>query len=170
MSFEKVIKINVLIAVSYIFLYFFSLYLWKLESFYGNLLFLPHSIRIIAALIFGWLSFPGLLLGHLFCAISFDNNTNYLLVLYGSSSIFILIELLKSFQVFDLKNFKNVNFVNIIFIVFLASIFNSVGSFIIFDFYNQINSFNFIFSYFVGDFLGGFIGLYFFLKFFYKYF
>ena len=170
MSFEKAIKVNVLIAVCYIFLYFFSLYLWEIDSIYGNLLFLPHSIRIIAALIFGWLSFPGLFIGHLFCEIFLDKSSNYLLVIYGSSCVFILIELLKYFQVFDLRNFNNVNFVNIIFIVFLASVFNSIGSFIIYDFYDQINSFNFIISYFIGDFLGGFVGLYFFLKFFYKYF
>ena len=170
MTLDRIIKINVLIAISYIFLYFFSLYLWGLDFIYGNLFFLPHSIRIIAALVYGWICFPGLFIGHLFCDIFFDKSSNYLLVIFGSTIVFIVIEILKYFQVFDLKNFNNVNFVHIIFIVFLASIFNALGSFIIFDFYDQINSFNFIFSYFVGDFLGGFVGLYLFLKFFYKYF
>lgn len=170
MSFKKAIKVNVLIVFSFIFLHFLSIFLWQIDFMYGNLLYLPHSIRIIAALIFGWLSFPGLLIGHLFCEIYADKGTNYLLVIYGSSSVFIVVELLKNFQVFDLKKFNDVNFINIIFIVFLASIFNAVGSFIILDFYDQINSLNFIISYFIGDFLGGFIGLYLFLKFFYKYF
>ena len=170
MSFERIIKVNSVICLSYIFLYFLSIKLWNFDFIYGNLFFLPHSVRLIGALIFGWITFPGMLIGHLFCEFYFHNGLKILLAIYGASIVFISIEILKYFQVFDLKNFNNVSFTHIIFIVFLASIFNAIGSFVIFDYYNQINSFNFIFSYFIGDFFGGFIGLYLFLKFFYKFF
>ena len=170
MSPERIIKINSIICLSYIFLYFLSIYLWDLDFIYGNLLFLPHAVRLIAALIFGWVTFPGMLIGHVFCEFYFSEGLNLLLAIYGACIVYLSVDILKYFKVFDLKNFNNVSFTHIIFIVFFASIFNAVGSFVIFDYYNQINSLNFIFSYFIGDFLGGFIGLYLFLKFFYKFF
>ena len=170
MSPERILKINSVICLSYIFLYSLSIYLWDLDFIYGNLLFLPHAVRLIAALIFGWISFPGMLIGHIVCEFYFDEGLSLLLAIYGASIVYLSIEILKYFKVFDLKNFNNVNFTNIIFIVFFASIFNAVGSFVILDYYNQIDSLNFIFSYFIGDFFGGFIGLYLFLKFFYKFF
>ena len=170
MTTERIIKINSIICLSYIFLEFLSIFLWDLDFIYGNLLFLPHSVRLIGALIFGWVTFPGMLIGHVFCEFYFNEGLSLLLAIYGACIVYLSIDILKYFKVFDLKNFNNVSFTHIIFIVFLASLFNSIGSFVILDYYNQINSFNFIFSYFIGDFLGGFLGLYLFLKFFYKFF
>jgi len=169
-SLERIIKINSLICLSYILLYLLSIYLWDLDILYGNLLFLPHSVRLIGALIFGWVTFPGLLIGHVFCEVYFNESLSLLLAIYGACIVYLSIDILKYFKVFDFKNFNNVSFGHIIFIVFLASFFNAIGSFVILDYYNQIDSFNFIFSYFIGDFLGGFVGLYLFLKFFYKFF
>lgn len=171
MSYKKILIINVSIFLSFITLYFVSIYLWQLNLIYGNLLFLPHSIRIIAALIFGWISFPGLLLAHIFCEVLIDGNNNIILPLYGAIIVFLVIEILKYFEVFDFQNFNNVSFINILFIVFLASIFNSIGSFLILDYIygTKIGSFNFVVSYIIGDFLGGFVGLYIYLKLFYKF-
>jgi len=175
MSFKKILIVNFSIFLSFTALFVLSINFWQLNLTYGNLLFLPHSIRIIAALIFGWISFPGLLLAHIFCEAFIDGRNNFILPIYGAAIVFVVVELLKYFEVFDFQQFSNVSFTNILFIVFLASVFNSIGSFLILDYSNSsalnedIISFNFIISYIIGDFLGGFLGLYIYLKFFYKF-
>ena len=168
MSIKKILLYNFIIFCSYIALYEISMNLFNNEKYYGNLIFLPHSIRLISAIVFGWITFPGLFLSHLLSSILAGNDINMhsiLISINASLSGYIAVFLITFFKIKNFNNLNNINFPQVLFVVLLAGIFNSMGDFLIKDyFFSDILSYNFILSYLIGDFIGGFIGLYLLLK------
>ena len=169
MNINLIFLYNFLIFLSYIGLYEISMYLFNLDLFYGNLIFLPHSIRLIAAVIFGWVVWPGLYIAHLFSNIIVGNDINahsLIISLNASLSGYIAVFIITFFNIKNFKDLTKIQFNHILFVVFFAGIFNSIGNFLIKDYFlNNIIGINFILSYLIGDFIGGFIGLYLILKF-----
>ena len=164
---RKFIKINILI----IFLFILSFFLISIpvenENFnYGSYLFLPHSVRVIAAVIFGKIAFFGLFVSHLIVS-EFSTSrlidVNLLLSLVGSSSCYIAVFITHVFKISKV-DFQGIEFEKLLFIILLSSIINSVGTFLVFDNIFVFSSFKFIFSYLIGDFVGGMIGFYLFIK------
>ena len=144
------------------------MFLFNMEILYGNLVFLPHSIRLIAAIVFGWVVFPGLFIAHLTSSLiaghSIDGHSLFISA-NASLSGYFAVAIITFFKLKNLHQLTNINFSQILFVVLFAAIFNSIGNFLIKDyFFDNIMSINFIFSYLVGDFVGGFIGLYVLLK------
>ena len=139
-----------------------------MEILYGNLVFLPHSIRLIAAIVFGWVVFPGLFIAHLASSLiaGHDIDVHSLFISANASlSGYFAVFIITFFKLKNLHQLTNINFSQILFVVLFAGIFNSIGNFLIKDyFFDNIMSINFIFSYLIGDFIGGFIGLYILLK------
>lgn len=144
------------------------MYLFNLDLFYGNLIFLPHSVRLIAAIVFGWVVFPGLFFAHLLSSIIAGHNVDIHSILISTNASlcgYLALLVINFFKIKNFKNLKDINFKHILFVVFFAGFFNSVGNFLIKDyFFENIVSINFILSYLAGDFIGGFIGLYLLLK------
>ena len=145
------------------------MYLFNLDILYGNLVFLPHSVRLIAAIVFGWVVLPGLFIAHLASSLiaghSIDGHSLFISA-NASLSGYFAVFIITFFKIKNLNQLTNINFSQILFVVLFAGIFNSIGNFLIKDyFFDNIMSTNFIFSYLIGDFIGGFIGLYVLLKF-----
>ena len=142
--------------------------LFNFDILYGNLVFLPHSIRLIAAIVFGWVVFPGLFIAHLASSLIAGHvidGHSLLISANASLSGYFAVFLITFFKVKNLNQLTNINFSQILFVVLFAGIFNSIGNFLIKDyFFDNIISINFIFSYLIGDFIGAFIGLYVLLK------
>ena len=163
----KFIKINLLIIFLFILSFFLISIPVETENFnYGSYFFLPHSIRIIAAVIFGKIAFFGLFFSHLIVS-EFSTSrmidVNLLLSLIGSSSCYIAVFIMHVFKM-SKADFKGIKFEQILFIILLSSIINSIGTFLVFDNIFIFSSFKFIFSYLIGDFVGGVIGFYIFIK------
>jgi hypothetical protein len=154
-------KKNILIAVTFFFLFLVSDFIFSINSNIGNLIFLPNAVRVIAVLIGGWAMLPGLILGHVMAG--FLNEPNILLIVVGSICPFLAFYILKITNVLDLDKLYNIKFEQIIFFVFFTSFFNAVGSYFVLSSDVGIGTV-FITRYFVGDFFGAIIGLYIFLK------
>ena len=161
------LKINLLIIILFILSFFLISFPVQTENFnYGSYFFLPHSVRVIAAVIFGKIAFLGLFISHLLVSEFSTSRTidiNLLLSLVGSSSCYIALFVTNIFKISNI-NFKGMKFEQLLFIILLSSIINSVGTFLVFDNIFIFSSFKFIFSYLIGDFVGGVIGFYVFIK------
>ena len=168
MSIKKIIFYNCIIFFAYLFFYQISMFLFNLDMLYGNLVFLPHSIRLIAAIVFGWFVLPGLFIAHLASSIIAGHIIDFhslFISANASLSGYFAVYLITFFKIKNLSKLSNINFMQILFVVLFAGFFNSIGNFLIKDyFFTNIMSINFIFSYLIGDFIGGFIGLYILLK------
>ena len=168
MSIKKIFFFNFIIFFSYLIFYQTSMLLFNFDILYGNLVFLPHSIRLIAAIVFGWVVFPGLFIAHLASSLIAGHvidGHSLLISANASLSGYFAVFLITFFKVKNLNQLTNINFSQILFVVLFAGIFNSIGNFLIKDyFFDNIISINFIFSYLIGDFIGAFIGLYVLLK------
>ena len=171
--FFHLIKLNLFILLTFVGLYYFTLYLTIFNTPYGNIFFFPNALRIIAPIIYGIGSFPGLFLGHIYTGIFINDMNDINLVLYlsleGSLIGFISYSILKKFKILD-KNFKKIKFEKIIFFILFVSILHSLSAFLIYEnrLTIELKSFKFIITYIIGDFVGGCIGFYVFLKFYYK--
>ena len=169
-KFFYLIKLNLLILLIFIGLYYFTLLLIIFAKPYGNIFFFPNALRIITPLIYGFGSFPGLFIGHIYSGIVINNINDLNLVLYlsfeGSLIGFISYYILKKFKILD-KNFKKIKFEKIIFFILFVSILHSVSAFLIYEnrLLIELETFKFISTYIIGDFIGGCIGFYVFLKF-----
>ena len=169
---QKFFRINFLIIILFILSFFFISIPVQTENFnYGSYLFLPHSVRVIAAVIFGKIAFLGLFISHLIVS-EFSTtrmiNINLLLSLVSSSSCYIAVFITHIFKITNI-NFEKIKFEQLLFIILLSSIINSIGTFLVFDNIFVFSSFKFIFSYLIGDFVGGVIGFYIFIKIYSKY-
>ena len=130
------IKINFLIIFLFVLSFFLISIPVQTENFnYGSYFFLPHSIRIIAAVIFGKIAFFGLFVSHLIIS-EFSTSrmfdVNLLLSLVGSSSCYIAIFITHVFKISKV-DFKGIRFEQLLFIILLSSIINSIGTFLVFD-------------------------------------
>ena len=164
---QKFFRINFLIIILFILSFFLISIPVQTENFnYGSYLFLPHSVRVIAAVIFGKIAFLGLFISHLIVS-EFSTtrmiNINLLLSLVSSSSCYIAVFITHIFKITNI-NFEKIKFEQLLFIILLSSIINSIGTFLVFDNIFIFSSLKFIFSYLVGDFVGGVIGFYVFIK------
>lgn len=168
MFIKKIIFHNFIIFFAYLVFYQVSMFLFDLDILYGNLIFLPHSIRLIAAIVFGWWVLPGLFIAHLVSSLIAGHaiDSHSLLISTNASLCgYFAVFLITFFKVKNFNHLININFSQVLFVVLFAGIFNSIGDFLIKDyFFDNIISINFIFSYIIGDFIGGFIGLYILLK------
>ena len=171
--FFHLIKLNLFILLTFVGLYYFTLYLTIFNTPYGNIFFFPNALRIIAPIIYGIGSFPGLFLGHIYAGIFINDTNDINLVLYlsleGSLIGFISYSILKKFKILD-KNFKKIKFEKIIFFILFVSILHSLSAFLIYEnrLTIELKSFKFIITYIIGDFIGGCIGFYVFCKWLYS--
>ena len=164
---QQFIKVNVLIIILFILSFFLISIPIQTENFnYGSYFFLPHSVRVIAAVIFGKIAFLGLFISHLIVS-EFSTtraiDINLLLSLVSSSSCYMAVFITHIFRISN-ANFEKIKFEQLLFIILLSSIINSIGTFLVFDNIFIFSSLRFIFSYLIGDFVGGVIGFYIFIK------
>ena len=172
-NFFHLIKLNLFILLTFVGLYYFTLFLAIFTAPYGNTFFFPNALRIITPIIYGIGAFPGLFLGHIYTGIFINDMNDLNLVLYlsleGSLIGFISYYILKKFKILD-KNFKKIKFEKVIFFILFVSILHSLSAFLIYE--NRVTielkTFKFIITYIIGDFVGGCIGFYVFLKFYNK--
>ena len=161
------IKVNILVIILFVLSFFLISIPVDIDNFnYGSYLFLPHAIRVIAAVVFGKIAFFGLFISHLLVAEFLTSRAldiNLLLSLIGSSSCFIAVFILNLFKM-SKKNFNKIKFEQLLFLILFSSIVNTIGTFLVFDNIFIFSSIEFIFSYLVGDFFGGVLGFYLFIK------
>ena len=164
MNIKNFLKINLIIFILFLVLYYITTGISS--SSYGSYFFLPHAVRVIAAVIYGPVAFLGLFLSHFAVGEFFSDreiNINLLLSLVGSSMGYISFYILVLFKLIN-QNLHNTKFEHVLFIILLSSILNSVCNSLVFESISDLSNFKFITTYLVGDFLGGSVGFYLFLK------
>ena len=149
-------------------------FIWPIEKLYfgeltayASLLFLPHSVRVIAAWLLGPKAilalFPASVISGYIIGTTIDNGLNfYLICLFSSASAVIAFEFLKlmKMNVYPSGN-RMTSWRNVIFAGCLASFFNSLSS----TYFRSTNLnegelFDIIFRYIVGDILGLLISMF----------
>ena len=149
-------------------------FIWPIEKLYfgeltayASLLFLPHSVRVIATWLLGPKAilalFPASVISGYIIGTTIDNGLNfYLICLFSSASAVIAFEFLKlmKMNVYPSGN-RMTSWRNVIFAGCLASFFNSLSS----TYFRSTNLnegelFDIIFRYIVGDILGLLISMF----------
>ena len=121
------------------------------------LIFLPHGVRVISAVVYGLRSLIPLLCAHVLTGLSFINDMYLLIPLSFVSTLCVWLTILIIYKRKNGLGLDQITFNNIILIAFLSSIINSIGNYltkvILIDDYGTLFNQE-LFLYVLGDFLG----------------
>ena len=162
-SIIKFLLITVAIPIGYLIIDKFQIYLLTglnaqtSENLFASYIYLPHGFRVVISIIFGPISFIGLLFAHLITGYNAIQSIDGLVLLSSSlSTIAPYLSIYIIYKKFNL-NIDEIKINGIILLSLISSFFNSffsVSSRLIFNFYEtKIFTVNFI-KFFIGDVLG----------------
>lgn len=138
------------------------------NNFSGSLIYLPHGIRVIAVLAFGWNIFPALFIGSYLTGLYLiNNNFDFSLLNITSAEIVIIGSLISASCVFVSTYFvqalnplakldvRNIEIKTILILVIASSIVNSLFQNVLYGFaYSNWQSLIQFFQYLIGDTFG----------------
>lgn len=155
---KEIVLFNILFGAGYVLLFIvqhfiifkYQILLLNVGLFSGTLIFIPHGIRVMAALVGGYFVMPGLLIGHLLSAFIYDQNfiiENLIRSILSVIAIYIPYSILK-------KN-RDIKLKNILIIAFISSLLNAFfqTEFLYFTSIN-VNHNSLITTYLAGDIIG----------------
>lgn len=165
---KKFFYINAVIIIIYLISFFIENIFFNIQRqilgtenhLNASLLFIPHGVRILAILLFGFHAIPGLFIAQVLTHLDHYPEELYLAMsLNVSTTLSTMIILLIFYQKSSLL-FEKINIKNIIFISILTSLVNSILNSLIKDFHHFISHINFnenMIMYFIGDLLGALV-------------
>jgi len=138
------------------------------NNFSGSLIYLPHGIRVIAVLAFGWNIFPALFLGSYLTGLYLiNNNFDFSLLNITTTEIIIIGSLISASCVFVSTYFvqalnplakldvRNIEIKTILIVVIASSVVNSLFQNVLYGFaYSNWQSLIQFFQYLIGDTFG----------------
>ena len=138
------------------------------NNFSGSLIYLPHGIRVIAVLAFGWNIFPALFIGSYLTGLYLiNNNFDFSLLNITSTEIVIIGSLISSSCVFVSTYFvqalnplakldvRSIEIKTILIVVIASSVVNSLLHGVLYGFaYSDWQNLTQFFQYLIGDTLG----------------
>ena len=141
------------------------------NNFSGSLIYLPHGIRVIAVLAFGWNIFPALFIGSYLTGLYLINNnfdfsllniTTTEIVIIGSlisaSCVFVSTYFVQAFNPGAKLDVRSIEIKTILIVVIVSSIVNSLFQNVLYGFaYLNWQSLVQFFQYLIGDTLGALI-------------
>ena len=141
---------------------------FKSNNFSGSLIYLPHGIRVIAVLAFGWNIFPALFIGSYLTGLYIINNnfdfsllniTTGEIVIIGSlisaSCVFVSAYFVQALNPLAKLDVRNIEIKTILIVVIASSIVNSLFQNVLYGFaYSNWQSLVQFFQYLIGDTFG----------------
>lgn len=165
---KKLFYINAIIIIVYIISFFIENIFFNIQQqilgtenhLNASLLFIPHGVRILAILLFGFYAIPGLFIAQVLTHLNHYHEELYLAISLNVSTILSTMIILLIFYQRSSLQFEKINVKNIIFISIVTSLVNSILNSLLKDFHNFMSHINFnenMIMYFIGDLLGALV-------------
>ena len=165
---KKFFYINAVIIIIYLISFFIENIFFNIQRqilgtenhLNASLLFIPHGVRILAILLFGFHAIPGLFIAQVLTHLDHYHEELYLAMSLNVSTILSTMIILLIFYQRSVLQFDKIKVKNIIFISILSSLINSILNGLIKDFYNFISYIDFnenMTMFFIGDLLGALV-------------